>query len=330
MTESGEIHVHVREMWPNEAYDFTPWLAKHLSQLGDAVGLKLVEKEQEHQVGSFSLDILAREANEDAQVAIENQLEWTDHSHLGQLLTYTAGTDARIAIWVASEFQYEHAEALHQLNQWAGKAIRFYGVKVELVRSATGDLVPSLRRVVSPDGWDKDLTLPTPPPVNPDIPRYRGFFDSLVADLRQIHPGIGMPRQAFEYRDRFFPFGFNSDMGCVVSFEGEYAWVYLYIRTSDDADLSKRLFDRLTDDRQRIESSIDAHQEWFWQRHNRYSFSTVGVCRRASLDDPTERVAKTRAWMLTYLPKFKEVLEPRLEELWTELSPNSDPGHRSP
>ena len=156
MAESSEAQVDIREMWPNEAYNFTPWLAENLHKLGEAVGLSLEQEEQERQVGSFSLDILAKETNSGEVVAIENQLEWTDHGHLGQLLTYAAGCDARIAIWVAADFQYEHAEALHKLNNWAGSNIRFYGVKVKVVRSASGDfLKPELLRIVSPDGWDK-------------------------------------------------------------------------------------------------------------------------------------------------------------------------------
>ena len=174
-------------MWPNEASDFTPWLAKHLELLGrdrrsEASRLEL----QEQQIGSFSLDILACETNTGVTVAIENQLEWTDHSHLGQLLTYAAGCDASIAIWVAADFQYEHAEALHKLNNWAGSNIRFYGVKVQVVRSASGDaLEPRLLSIVYPGGWDKEKTLPTPPPVNPEIPRYRDFFLPVPARLQE-------------------------------------------------------------------------------------------------------------------------------------------------
>ena len=80
MAESNEAQVDLREMWPSEPYDFTPWLADHLEHLGRAVGLRLEPLQQEQQIGSFSLDILARETNENVMVAIENQLEWTDHS----------------------------------------------------------------------------------------------------------------------------------------------------------------------------------------------------------------------------------------------------------
>ena len=324
MAESNEAQVDFREMWPSEPYDFTPWLADHLEQLGRAVGLSLEPVQQEQQIGSFSLDILARETNENVMVAIENQLEWTDHGHLGQLLTYAAGCDARIAIWVAANFQYEHAEALHKLNNWAGSNIRFYGVKVQVVRNTASDtLEPVLRKSVYPGGWDKDQTLPTPPPVNPETLRYRDFFQPVLARLQEIHPGFETSRQAFDFRDRFFPSSFHKEIGYVASFEGEYAWVYLYIRTSDDPNLSNRLFDKLAEDRELIASSIDANAEWAWNRYERRSFSTIGIRRRGSIYDPPEPLEEIRAWMLDFLPKLKGAFEPRLERLLAELRPDS-------
>ena len=324
MAESSEAQVDIREMWPNEAYNFTPWLAENLHKLGEAVSLSLEQEEQERQVGSFSLDILAKETNSGEVVAIENQLEWTDHGHLGQLLTYAAGCDARIAIWVAADFQYEHAEALHKLNNWSGSNIRFYGVKVKVVRSASGDfLKPELLRIVSPDGWDKGLTLPTPPPENPEIPRYRDFFLPVTFRLQGLASGFWASRQAFDYRDRFFPSSFDKEIGYVASFEGGYACVYLYIRTWNETELSNRLYDRLADDRQHIESSVDANAEWAWNRYERRSFSTIGIRRRGSIYDPPEQLEEIRAWMLDYLPKLKGAFEPRLEQLMAELRPDS-------
>ncbi len=324
MTESRGEQVALREMWPNEAYDFTPWLAEHLDQLGEAVGLSLEPEGQEHQVGSFSLDILAGETSTGKTVAIENQLEWSDHGHLGQLLTYAAGCNASIAIWVASDFQHEHAEVLHMLNLWAGANITFYAVKVEVFRdSSDGNLKPVLHRVVSPEGWDKTRTLPIPPPENPDIPPYRNFYERLLMQLQDASLSFGTPRRAFDYRDRLFPSRFHEELGYVVSFEAGFAWVYLYIRTWDDKDLSNQLFDQLEVDCKLIESSIDAEAEWSWNRHDNLTFSTIGIRNSASIDDPAEQLEEIRTWMLEYLPKFKQVLEPRLERLLEELHADS-------
>ena len=110
--------VNLREVWPNEATEekgFTPWLAENIGRLGDALGMRLEVEAREAPVGSFSLDILARD-QDNRQVVIENQLEATDHTHLGQLLTYAAGFDANVIVWIAKNFRDEHRDALDLLK----------------------------------------------------------------------------------------------------------------------------------------------------------------------------------------------------------------------
>ena len=127
-SELGRVEtVNVREGWPDEARDFTPWLARNLNLLGEALGMKLELIQREAPVGPYSLDIRAKEVDRDVTVAIENQLEETNITHLGQLLLYSAGANARITIWVAPEFGYEHAQTLHRLNEWTRDGIDFYG-----------------------------------------------------------------------------------------------------------------------------------------------------------------------------------------------------------
>ena len=139
--EDGVEQLDVRTCWEHEALDFTPWLAEqeNLDLLGAELGLSLECAQTEVQVGSMYLDILAKERDTGALVAIENQLEETDLGHLGQLLTYATGHDARVAIWVAPAFYHEYAQALHKLNQWTRDDVRFYGVKVEVVRKDGGE-----------------------------------------------------------------------------------------------------------------------------------------------------------------------------------------------
>ena len=94
------VDVEARTAWGHEAHDFTPWLADNLERLGDAIGVKLEFTAREHLVGRFSADIIARSVLDDRIVLIENQLEWSDHKHLGQIMTYLAGTEAKIIICI--------------------------------------------------------------------------------------------------------------------------------------------------------------------------------------------------------------------------------------
>ena len=131
--ELGKLEVvDVRDVWTDEAQDFTPWLADNLGLLGEALGLELIGVQREAQVDGFSLDILAADEN-GALVAIENQLEETDHKHLGQLLTYAAGYGARTLIWITPCFKDAHRVALDWLNCWTPKEIAVYGVEVSVV-----------------------------------------------------------------------------------------------------------------------------------------------------------------------------------------------------
>ena len=129
--------VDLRSVWENEATDFTPWLGENLTALGEALGLDLELQAQEAPVGGFSLDVLAREPNTNRPVIIENQLETTDHDHLGKLITYASGYDANVVVWITREFKDEHRQALDWLNQRSSEDTGFLVSWLKFGRSMT-------------------------------------------------------------------------------------------------------------------------------------------------------------------------------------------------
>ena len=151
--------IDLAEVWRHEASDFTPWLAEanNLKILGDALGIELEFEAQEKYVGPFRADILCKDVDNDAWVLIENQLERTDHKHLGQLLTYSAGLQAAVVVWIASSFTEEHRAALDHLNEITDERYRFFGVEVELWR--IGDSVPAPRfnLISKPNEWSRAI-----------------------------------------------------------------------------------------------------------------------------------------------------------------------------
>ena len=318
--EEGKEYVDVRSKWPREDTDFTRWLADHLDVLHNAVGMKLELIQKEKQVGSFFCDILAREVGSGAKVAIENQLESANHSHLGQLLTYAAGLEAQIAIWVAPEILHEHAAALHWLNTWTSGP-RFYGVKVMLLKNGN-TLEPRFYPVVTPDGWNKEITLPSKS-VDPHKLQFDAFFRPLVTELLRAN-FAAKALNHFNCTGRRFPSDRNPGIWYAASLEGNNdSWVTLHICTVDK-DLTKRVFHELEQDKEAVEASISlaTGQEWHWRRHPNYLFSSINIRTDGSIDDPPEKLAETRTWMLAMLPQFKEVFELRVEGILTKLQGN--------
>lgn len=150
----------LRKTWPDEARDFTPWLAEeeNIAILSDALGLGedgLEVEATEYDVGPFRADILCRLTNRDARVLIENQLEKTDHRHLGQILTYAAGLDAQTVVWIAARFTQEHRAALDWLNEMSSDEHRFFGLEIELWRIGESDIAPRFNVVASPNEWSR-------------------------------------------------------------------------------------------------------------------------------------------------------------------------------
>ena len=127
------VTVEPRQLFRNEAGDFTTWLEEHIEVLGDRLGLTLSNAEREQAVGSFSVDLRA-EDGDGRLVVIENQLERTDHDHLGKVLTYLVNLEAKTAIWVSPAPRPEHMRVVQWLNEITPVDVAFYLVKVEAVR----------------------------------------------------------------------------------------------------------------------------------------------------------------------------------------------------
>lgn len=149
----------LRLVWRNEAYDFTPWLAEedNMSILGDAVGIEISEMTTESSVGGFSADIVAKETGTDRIIVIENQLEDTNHDHLGKIITYSSGKDASIIIWVVKNARDEHKKAIEWLNNHMDENIDFFLVQVELWKIGESAPAPRFNVLEQPNNWAKEI-----------------------------------------------------------------------------------------------------------------------------------------------------------------------------
>lgn len=149
----------LRMIWPHEANSFTKWLAKeeNLSKLGEDIGIDLVLEERESSVGNFSIDIFANEESTGRKVIIENQLEDTDHDHLGKLITYASGKGAEVIVWVVKRARDEHRQAIEWLNQHTDTSLGFFLVEIELWQIDDSAIAPKFNVIERPNDWAKQM-----------------------------------------------------------------------------------------------------------------------------------------------------------------------------
>lgn len=147
----------LRSVWSHEALNFTPWVAENVDLLADAVGLDITVVETESSVGDFNVDIYASETGTDRKIIIENQLEDTDHDHLGKLITYASGKDADVVIWVVKHAREEHKAAVEWLNNHTDDKIGFFLCEIKLFQIGDSDIAPSFTVVERPNDWTKEI-----------------------------------------------------------------------------------------------------------------------------------------------------------------------------
>ena len=149
--------VDLHKVWKDEAGQFTPWLAQpeNLKLLGDTLSMEFELVKVEKEVGRFFADIECKDTSDGSTVLIENQIERTDHTHLGQILTYAAGLEAATVIWIAERFTEEHRAALDWLNEITGDKFSFFGLEMELWRIGDSPVAPKFSMVSKPNDWTK-------------------------------------------------------------------------------------------------------------------------------------------------------------------------------
>lgn len=151
--------VDLRTVWTSESSGFTPWLAEeaNLKLLGETIGIELELESQEKDVGPFRADILCKDTANDNWVLIENQLERTDHCHLGQLITYAAGLNAVTIVWIAERFTEEHRAAIDWLNERTDEKINLFGLEIELWKIGDSPVAPKFNIVSQPNDWSRTV-----------------------------------------------------------------------------------------------------------------------------------------------------------------------------
>lgn len=199
--------VDVRSAWTNEASHFTPWLASEqgMELLQEALDMELEVEATEKFVGPFKADILAKRSDttDDHWVLIENQLERTDHRHLGQLLTYAAGLDAVTIVWIAESFAEEHRAALDWLNDLTNDNLELFGLEIEVWKIGDSEPAPMFNIVAEPNEWTREVKKGAEANLSEVQQTQLSFWKSLRAKLLErkgpIYPQKAHPQYWAEY-----------------------------------------------------------------------------------------------------------------------------------
>ncbi len=314
MTELGKLkHLPLRQVWLHEASDFTPWLADNLEALGETLGLELELEQSEARVGDFSLDILARDLGTSSPVIIENQLTQTDHDHLGKLLTYAAGQDARTVVWICESIREEHRQALDWLNHVTDEEIQFFGVVVEVLQIDDSAPAYNFKTVASPNEWQKTQKKSSKR-TSSRGEAYRGYFQELLDELRTLkftNAKAGQPQNWYSFssgtRGALYGNSFST---------GDQVRVELYIDRGD-AEENRQLFEMLREQEKSIEGELAESLSWEPLEDKRAS--RIALYREGSIDASDEELADIRQWAIEKLLRFKEVFGPRIAELTNRL-----------
>lgn len=313
--------VDLRTYWSREDIDFTPWLAEpeNIKLLSDTIGIELEVQAVEKNVGLFRADILCQDMATNQWVLIENQLERTDHGHLGQLLTYAAGLNAVTIIWIASRFTDEHRASLDWLNRVTDKDVNFFGLEIELWRIGESALAPKFNLVAQPNDWTKVIESRTTAITSKNQQIYLEFWSQLREQLITSNSPVTRTKPSIQQH-----MGFGIGHGNFRLYAGFTPQKQtLYITIYFKGDNAKASFSLLEAQKPAIEQEIGVPLVW----ENKESNKTCEIYYLKHNCDINlrEQWQDYQHWIFDYLQRFYRAFTPRVKELVVDNSIASSP-----
>lgn len=310
--ELGKIErIDAREIWTHEATEFTPWLHDHIAELNEAIGFDIEVEERERKVGPFAVDLFGHELNTGHPAIIENQLGLTDHTHLGQLITYASGLRAGVIVWVAPRFRDEHREALAWLNDVTGEDVNFFGVEIEVLE-INGQRAPYFKLVAEPNEWRKSGSDPPRSREPSDrMQAYQEFFARVLSRFKAVRPGVTSARrtQALNW------FGFSAGKSGII-----FNWSFIqdgrflcqvYIDHGDEEE-NGRIFDA-------VQSRLDGvtSVDLVWDRLDERRACRIAAYApwRVTIEAPEEERTRLEDWAVATMAELLDAFRPAIKAL---------------
>lgn len=317
MFELGRLEkVDLREIWQSEPADFTPWLAQpeNLSILSETLGIDLEFEAQERSVGPFRADILCKDIGTDNWVLVENQLAKTDHTHLGQLLTYASGLQAVTIVWIAAQFTEEHRATLDWLNEITDDKFRFFGLEVELWRIGQSLAAPKFNAVSKPNNWSRSVARAARSIDDAELTDtrvgQREYWDAFHAHLQEMSGPVSGNRKAqpqswMNYGVGRTGFHLSANMNRLK----KYVRTELYISGQE----AKKYFELLLSRKEAIENKLGFPLEW--EPLPDRTDCRAAVYLRDADADQKEDWNRQHEWLCKKINQLHDVFSPEVKAL---------------
>lgn len=317
--ELGKLRkVPLRDIWKTEDRHFTPWLAQdnNIEILGKEIGIDLEVEATEKHVGPFRADILCKDTINGNWVLIENQLEPTDHKHLGQLLTYATGLKAVTIIWIAERFTEEHRATLDWLNNITDETLNFFGIEVELWKIGDSPSAPRFRMVSKPNDWTKSISRAARKMESEDLTPtkqlqfkfWQGFSEYLLSQSDIVRPQSPKPQHwmnlALGKSGIYHKITMNTRDKLISS--------GIIIKTQNRLDI----YDSFMDDKENIESELGFELNSCWRLEDKKE-SYIGVNHYCDVKDE-EKWSEQYLWLKNTLESIQNTFGPRVKKVRTE------------
>lgn len=301
------VKVDLREVWKHEALDFSKWLSENenISYLNEAIGLNLVDIQTEKSVGGFKCDIVCRDEFTDKIVIIENQLESSNHDHLGKIITYASGLEASVIIWIVKNAREEHSSAIEWLNNHTDQSVSFFLIQLEMIKIGDSEPAPQFVIVEEPNEYSKNLkkTIQSTITSGSEAGRLE-FWSNFNEVLKQ--------RNEFNIRKASTDHWYNFSIGTstcnlsadLLNKEGKIR-VNLWIPDN------KELFDYLLSRKQEIEVTVGFPLEW--ERMDDKKGSRISTYIEGLSFSKPENYNELSNKIINLLVKFRNTFKPHIK-----------------
>lgn len=301
--------VELRNAWKHEALDFTNWLAEeeNLRLLSDEIGIDIKLIQTEATVGRFNVDILAEEETTDNKIIIENQLETTNHDHLGKIITYASGIEAKTIIWVVKDAREEHRQAIDWLNEHTVEDILFFLIKIELWQIGDSPFAPKFEIISSPNNWAKTVrsSVTAGGVVTETKARQLEFWEQFRKYTEDRKSPLKIQKPSPQHWLNITIGSSHGHISLTLNSFDEAIRTELYIPDNKEA------FNFLYEDRVEIEKEIGAKLEWMelpGKKASRIKMETDGLV------DTVTSWEQYFEWMKQNAEKFQSVFGKRLKK----------------